>query len=1026
MRYRLFNLNRKFVTILFLIFPIVIIAQNSIENALEDTLTNFGNKYANIGKVKIRRIETDPKTKYLTVFTNERISYLPLRPNIVDSIYWITNDYLKYAYPNNGIEIISDGKEISDLIPAMYYPSQDSCYELFKVKRVENPLVKNVSNPNRITRGLENRHIALWQSHGRYYNQKLQRWIWQRPVFFQTVEDLYTQSYVLPFLTPMLENAGANVLLPRERDTQIHEVIIDAESSTGNSAFLVDNVKWQEGDSLGFSYMQSTYKEKENPFRTGYYYQTKTTNQISQQTTVKWIPDIPERGKYAVYVSYKTLINSSEDALYSVYHLGGKTDFKVNQNMGGGTWIYLGHFLFPKGKNDSIRIELSNLSTKEGKMVTADAIKIGGGMGNIARKPADKIIEKKIRIKRRGRRRGRKRRRGRRRMYKTVKKVIKYDNYTTSKMPRFTEGARYWLQWAGVSDTVYSRTGGESDYSDDFQSRGFWVNYLAGGSSVLPERNGLHIPIDIALAFHSDAGLNKQDSVIGTLGIYTVKNTNKEVWYSNGISRWNAREYTDIIQTQIVNDVRKLYNPNWIRRGLWNRDYSESRVPELPTMLLEILSHQNFADMKLGLDPRFRFSASRAIYKGMLKYLAFVNDFEYTVQPLPVNSFSAFLNKEQGEVELEWQPTVDKLEPTAQPISYIVYTRIENGDFDNGVLVQGNCYNTHIKPNTIYSFKIVAVNEGGRSFPSEILSVCSVPNDKPTVLIVNGFTKVSAPKSFGTAGSNVAGFNEQYDAGVPYISDISHIGQQIEFQRNTPYKGYQDVGFGASEDIYSNLVIAGNTFDYPFIHGQSIKKANYSFVSTSKKAILNGYVDMCDYPIVDLILGKESERTHLLDSTKMEFQTFEPELQNIITEYSQTGGNMIISGSNVISDLIYSKNNSLYNRNFVEDILKVQYFSDKINNISEVELDLSDEEYSHFSFYSYPNKYCYFVEAPDIVEPVDKKVQRIATYPENGLSAGIAYKNEYGMIVFGFPIEAITNETARTELFEYVLSILGR
>lgn len=50
--------------------------------------------------------------------------------------------------------------------------------------------------------------------------------------------------------------------------------------------------------------------------------------------------------------------------------------------MGGGTWIYLGHFDFAKGEN--AHVELSNLSRKNGKTVTADAVKIGGGYGNIA------------------------------------------------------------------------------------------------------------------------------------------------------------------------------------------------------------------------------------------------------------------------------------------------------------------------------------------------------------------------------------------------------------------------------------------------------------------------------------------------------------------------------------------------------------------------------------------------------------------------------------------------------------------
>ena len=77
--------------------------------------------------------------------------------------------------------------------------------------------------------------------------------------------------------------------------------------------------------------------------------------------------------------------NSADDALYTVYHKGGTTQFKVNQQMGGGTWIYLGTFGFNAGRNNECKVVLSNLSSKVGRIITADAVKIGGGMGNIAR-----------------------------------------------------------------------------------------------------------------------------------------------------------------------------------------------------------------------------------------------------------------------------------------------------------------------------------------------------------------------------------------------------------------------------------------------------------------------------------------------------------------------------------------------------------------------------------------------------------------------------------------------------------------
>ena len=56
---------------------------------------------------------------------------------------------------------------------------------------------------------------------------------------------------------------------------------------------------------------------------------------------------------------------------------------------------------------------------------------------------------------------------------------------------------------------------------------------------------------------------------------------------------------------------------------MWDRQYSEAWRPNVPVMLLELLSHQNLADMRFGLDPRFRFDVSRAIYKGMLRFQAF-------------------------------------------------------------------------------------------------------------------------------------------------------------------------------------------------------------------------------------------------------------------------------------------------------------------------------------------------------------------------------------------------------------------
>ncbi len=168
----------------------------------------------------------------------------------------------------------------------------------------------------------------------------------QRARIFQTVEDLYTQSYVLPFLVPMLENAGANVLLPRERDYNKTELIIDNDDRiSGTSPYSETNGKeaWSNTGSAGFANPRDMYLDGENPFRMGTARKVRTTNR-GEESIAAWHPDIPAKGKYGVYVSYQTLKNSSDDALYSVHHAGGKTDFRVNQQMGGGTWIFSGVF----------------------------------------------------------------------------------------------------------------------------------------------------------------------------------------------------------------------------------------------------------------------------------------------------------------------------------------------------------------------------------------------------------------------------------------------------------------------------------------------------------------------------------------------------------------------------------------------------------------------------------------------------------------------------------------------------------
>lgn len=1034
---------KRSVFILFMLaISYTVFSQNhtddSLKQKLDRSLTNiYKETLLRPGRVTVDSILINDRKRSIEFYTNLSLSYLPMRENTVLHIYDSVRYFLPAAQKKYRISVFSDGQEISHLIPNFFRSKQKDKNRMIAHK-VKKPLVSNISSPaGDFDKGLLNNHIALWQSHGWYYEQKLGRWEWQRARIFQTVEDLYTQSYVLPFLVPMLENAGANVMMPRERDYNKTELIIDNDNFTGgnrsgqsgesgksgepdggsgrygDSQYREINGKepWQNSSLAGFANPRDIYLDGENPFRMGTARQIKTITK-GEESLAEWHPDIPQKGKYGVYVSYQTMKNSSEDALYSVYHAGGKTDFMVNQQMGEGTWIFLGYFQFDEGTHH--KITLSNKSSRAGRIVTADAVKIGGGMGNIARMPHPDGFE------------GENTKSSEARTEKKI--VIPKTNYKPeiSSYPRYTEGARYWMQWAGVPDSVYNRTEGKNDYTDDYASRGAWVNWLAGGSSVLPREKGLNIPVDLAFAFHTDAGTFWGDTIVGTLGIYMTQFN--DGLFENGKSRWASRDLSELIMDNIVSDIRREFEPEWTRRHLWNRSYAEARMPNVPTMLLELLSHQNFADMRYGLDPSFRFTVSRSVYKGMLKFLASQYNRPYVVQPLPVKEFSTSFSSDT-EVELKWQPSPDPAEPSATPSRYIVYTRLNGRGFDNGVIVNANSFHTTIQKDSIYSFKVVAANDGGVSFPSEILSVCRKTYQKGEILIVNGFTRVSAPFSFTTSGDSIAGFADNMDNGVPYISDHHFIGHMHEFRRVIPWMDDDASGFGNSDANYETTAIAGNTFDYPFIHGQAFAEAGYSFVSSSAAAIEKKAVSLQSYSIVDWILGKQREWSVARGAKLPRFKTFSKPNQEIITDYCNDGGNIIVSGAFVGTDLWDNPFATPEDRKWAQNTLKYKWRNNYGAVTGEVKAVISPfpSVQGNWSYYNTLNSESYVVEYPDAIEPADENAFTVFRYSENNLSAGVIYKGErYGAAILGFPIEAVKNQKDRNQLVKGLVDVMIR
>ena len=552
--------------------------------------------------------------------------------------------------------------------------------------------------------------------------------------------------------------------------------------------------------------------------------------------------------------------------------------------------------------------------------------------------------------------------------------------------------------------------------------------------------------MDLSLAFHTDAGVSPDDSIIGTLAIYTLKCEDSDL-LPNGESRLQARSYADFVQTQIVEDIRSTCNPKWSRRGLWDRSYSESRTTTVPALLVELLSHQNFADMKFGLDPSFRFLVSRAIYKGVLKYLSARYGCPYEVQPLPVNSFRTMFDTKPSEkgktgVTLSWKATVDSLEPTARPDGYILYTRIDDGAFDSGRVLKrttgnGETVSTHVTvtPGHIYSYRIVAFNKGGKSFPSQTLSV-GIPEGYggSTALVVDNFTRVSAPAWMDSP--QIAGFDSDLDAGVAYGKEIGFIGEQYQFKREMPWLSNDNPGFGGSYTDKAGMVYPGNNLDNTVAHGKALMSAGYAYHSVSADSF--DISSARNDSMVDIVCGKQVSTLLGIVGGRVAHSVFPAHIRQTISEYAASGGNVLVSGAYIGTDIwssIYpltkDEKETEEAIKFAQEVLGFRWMTNYASRKGEVwpmsfkGFDMTSR-IGKMRFHQEKNCSIYNVETPDGIAPAGEKGHSVLRYTDTNISAGIFYKgNKYKTACFGFPLETLTTQEEIDSVVRAVAEYFG-
>ncbi|MDE7388476.1 MAG: fibronectin type III domain-containing protein, partial [Muribaculaceae bacterium] len=398
-------------------------------------------------------------------------------------------------------------------------------------------------------------------------------------------------------------------------------------------------------------------------------------------------------------------------------------------------------------------------------------------------------------------------------------------------------------------------------------------------------------------------------------------------------------------------------------------------------------------------------------YKGILAYLSAQRLARYVVQPLPVRSFAITLDlhaSSPARLTLSWQPAIDPLEPSASPASYRVEERIGGPDAPFRLLAETTdpTLEVDIAPGQIHSYRVIAVNAGGRSFPSEVLSAgYSVRSASDWITVVNGFTRVSAPDA--VYSGTLAGFG-MHDAGVPWGTDRFTTGRVHEYDRTVPWVDDDNPGFGASGWELEGKAVKGNNFDFTTIHGEAILAAGRSYVSSSVEAFV---ADSLGTPpaIVDLMLG-------------MQRGCFPEDMQRRLSALAARGTGLMVSGSYVADGI---------EPGFAAGTLGIASRGPVYGapgGVAEVASGFfTTFAGGHFPLATLPDADPYRVSGAWAVTTASGAPSEVVMrYDVSAMPAAVALRRvSHGAVTLGFPFETVNRTDARNLLMNQILSFLN-
>ena len=218
-----------------------------------------------------------------------------------------------------------------------------------------------------------------------------------------------------------------------------------------------------------------------------------------------------------------------------------------------------------------------------------------------------------------------------------------------------------------------------------------------------------------------------------------------------------------------------------------------------------------------------------------------------------------------------------------------------------------------------------------------------------------------------------------------------------------------------------------NTHDYIRQHAQAFYALGYSIASATHQAVAQGVVDVSAYRYVDWLLGDESSVT----------TTFSVPEQKAVQDYLESGGRLLVSGSEIGWDLVAK--GSAEEAAFYHDYLKSDYIADAPLGKSGVYYQVEAVPNGIFDglepfWFDDGSHGTFDVDWPDAIGPKNGSRLELVFSGVSAANGGCALSfsgrfgnsaHSAGLVMLSIPFETIYPAEARTAVLEKIMTFFN-